>query len=180
MQSIERFFQASLEKQLTGLFLVSALLFGFISWAFSGYFCDFYKFYDGRVRGFLFSGFISVGSFLLSLMTFVVVTLKDRLFDSEFYAKVYRNQNSMEDDEKIFKNKLYAPLKRLTWFLHLSIIFSFFTALAQFSIGLYKSSYTALFCVYLGFFTAVLLLNCLRLIKANILVWLDSDQEHHH
>lgn len=40
---------------------------------------NFFDFYHKNLRGYLFSGFISVGSFLLSLHTFVIINLRDKV-----------------------------------------------------------------------------------------------------
>lgn len=109
---------------------------------------------------------------MLSLKTFVVVNLKDKLFDSKSYLKRHRARLGLSESAAIEDSLLYKPLANLTGFLFLSILFSIFTAVAQFSLGLMQDIYYVIFCIWMAIFTATLLLNSLRLIRLNILVWL--------
>src|SRR5688572_18969941 len=97
IEKIKEFPQKSINKQMVYLTVISLAIFSVIIFLFNkGYFHlgssykeGFYLYYESKIRGYLFSGFISVGSFLLSLHTFVIVNLKDKLFDSESYQKSY-------------------------------------------------------------------------------------------
>ncbi|EAN9692037.1 hypothetical protein ETI19_19600, partial [Salmonella enterica] len=88
---IAQFPMASIFKQMLGIFILSLILVGGIAFLHYKYGFSitlekdttFFNYYESKIRGYLFSGFISVGSFLLSLHTFVIVNLKDKLFDSE-------------------------------------------------------------------------------------------------
>ncbi|MGM0825371.1 MAG: hypothetical protein ACQEUY_11680 [Pseudomonadota bacterium] len=164
--------EASLLSQLCLCLIVSLVCLYLVSNLYAGCAEDFVIFYGDKLRGFLFSGFLTVGSFLLSLKTFVVVNLKDKLFDSDSYIKKYRAMNALSDEGEIDYKVLYKPLANLTGFLFFSILFSILTAVAQFSLGLLQNFYYVIFCVWMAVFTATLLLNSLRLIRSNLLVWL--------
>lgn len=167
-----RIVESSVWIQFFLLFAISILVMWFFVCFYSTRVDDFLNFYDQRLRGFLFSGFLTVGSFLLSLKTFVVVSLKDKLFDSPSYIARYKSLNRLEEDGEIDYKDLYKPLSNLTGFLFFSILFSIGTAVAQFSIGLMKNEYVIVFCIWMALFTVFLLMNSLRLIRKNLLVWL--------
>lgn len=172
---LARDIEASLRLQILILLLFSLIILKFSISFYSVKIDDFVVFYDQKLRGFLFSGFLTVGSFLLSLKTFVVVNLKDKLFDSDAYLERYMNRHGFSSREEVPNNEYYRPLSNLTGFLFLSILFSIFTAVAQFSIGLIPNICLVVFCIWLALFTVMLLINSLRLIRRNLMVWLGYE-----
>lgn len=131
----------------------------------------FFEFHHKNLRGYLFSGFISVGSFLLSLHTFVIVNMKEKVFSTSEYKKTFSQARGIEVDE-IVDAELYKPLDNLSAFINSSIWLSITTAIAQFTIGLSTNFYASLFCVWLAILTVFLMLYCLILIRENIKVFL--------
>lgn len=132
---------------------------------------EFYEYYQKNLRGYLFSGFISVGSFLLSLHTFVIVNLKEKLFGTEDYKKTYAEALSIEQDE-IDESKLYKPLDNLSCFINLSIWLSIATAISQFTIGIANNTISSLVCIWLAIATILFMLNSLIIIRENIKIFL--------
>lgn len=127
----------------------------------------FFDFYHKNLRGYLFSGFISVGSFLLSLHTFVIINIRDKVFATPEYKNTFSEANRIPLD-KIKDADLYKPLDNLSSFINTSILFSLTTAIAQFTIGLSTNLYACLFCVWLAILTIFFLLHCLIIIRQNI------------
>ncbi|EOI3453155.1 hypothetical protein QMS90_07890 [Cronobacter sakazakii] len=187
---IAQFPMASIFKQMLGIFIFSLVIVCSIAFLHYKYGLNitleknttFFNYYESKIRGYLFSGFISVGSFLLSLHTFVIVNLKDKLFDSDAYKNSYIDFKNYQfgnfTDEMINPSEYYAPLNVLSVFLNVSIWLSIITAVIQFTLGFYDNSYTALFCMYLALLTVLFLLNCLILIRCNIKVWLTLEQKN--
>jgi hypothetical protein len=71
------------------------------------------------IRGYLFSGLMTLGSFLLSTKTFIVTRLQEGLFQlPEYNAKweIFKEQNPSRRDEP--RN---APLRELTEYISLSV-----------------------------------------------------------
>jgi len=132
----------------------------------------FYEFHHKNLRGYLFSGFISVGSFLLSLHTFVIVNLKEKVFGTEDYKKVFRKFKKMDDTQQIDEAELFEPLDNLSSFINASIWLSIITAISQFTIGLSTNFYACLLCVWLAIVTIIFMLHCLSIIRENIKVFL--------
>jgi len=159
-----------LRSQYLVLFLLSALvLLGlyFLYRNTPGVSEKFFDFYHKNLRGYLFSGFISVGSFLLSLHTFVIINIRDKVFATTEYKDTYSKANGIPLD-KINDSDLYKPLDNLSSFINTSILFSLTTAIAQFTIGLSTNLYACLFCVWLAILTIFFLLHCLIIIRLNI------------
>lgn len=131
----------------------------------------FFEFYHKNLRGYLFSGFISVGSFLLSLHTFVIVNLRDKVFSTKEYKESYALAYGV-DEVDIKESELYKPLDNLSSFINTSIILSLATAISQFTLGLSTNLYACLFCVWLAILTVCFLLHCLIIIRINIRIFL--------
>lgn len=189
IKKIAEFPRASISKQMLVIVAFSLILVSIIA-----YFhlkhglsitlekdTSFFNYYESKIRGYLFSGFISVGSFLLSLHTFVIVNLKDKLFDSDAYKSNYVDFKSQQvkdfTSDMINVSEYYAPLNILSVFLNVSIWLSLVTAVMQFTLGFYDNTYTALFCMYMALLTVLFLLNCLVLIRCNIKVWLTLEHK---
>ncbi|WP_227697833.1 MULTISPECIES: hypothetical protein [unclassified Raoultella] len=131
----------------------------------------FFEFHHKNLRGYLFSGFISVGSFLLSLHTFVIVNLRDKVFSTKEYKESYALASGINETD-IKESELYKPLDNLSSFINTSIILSLVTAISQFTLGLSTNLYACLFCVWLAILTVCFLLHCLIIIRINIRIFL--------
>ncbi|HBQ8407034.1 TPA: hypothetical protein L9P67_002679 [Klebsiella pneumoniae] len=136
----------------------------------------FFDFYHKNLRGYLFSGFISVGSFLLSLHTFVIINLRDKVFATAEYKHTY-SEATKTPLEQIKDEDLFKPLDNLSSFINTSILFSLTTAIAQFTIGLSTNLYACLFCVWIAILTVFLLLHCLIIIRQNIKILLKQNKK---
>ncbi len=128
----------------------------------------FYSFYQTSIRGYLFSGFISVGSLLLSLHTFVIVNLKDKLFSTERYISNFKLSRNLPENEKVDECELFKPLDTLSSFINISVWLSILSAVSQFTIGLIDAGVASVFCIWLAMLTICFLLNSLILIRVHI------------
>lgn len=139
-------------------------------------FQGFSSYYGENLRGHLFAGYISLGAFLLSLKTFIIISMKSHVYDSKSYKEHHEKEMRKEGIEgDASKKRLYAPLQQLSDFIYYAIVFSLLAAVFQVSIGLIESVYATFFCLWIVVFATVLLFNCLRLIKQNIDVWLNHQ-----
>lgn len=135
----------------------------------------FYSFYQTSIRGYLFSGFISVGSLLLSLHTFVIVNLKDKLFSTERYISKFRLSRNLDDNQTVNESDLLKPLDTLSSFINISVWLSILTAVSQFTVGLVDAGLASVFCIWLAMLTILFLLNSLILIRVHIKKMLHQD-----
>ena len=126
----------------------------------------FSRYYSDNIRGHLFAGFLALGGFLLSLKTFIVVTMKENVYDDEKYIENWKNQSKLDPDIK-----LYAPLRQLSNFLYYAILASIFSAILQMSLGLVEHWIASSISVWSAIYATLLLIWCLRLIKMNLDTW---------
>lgn len=129
-------------------------------------------FYDEKIRASLFSGFLTVGSFLLSLKVFIVVKFKENVFDSDSYKK------RLEDRRKINpKISHYGPVRNLSQVLFIAIASSLAASASQITIGLIPQWWALLICVGLAAFAGMMLIQVLFLIRIILKDWLDHMEE---
>lgn len=131
-------------------------------------------YYAKNVRGSLFTGFLTVGSFLLSLKTFIVIKLKENIFDSDSY------KNKLSNLKKINPSlTLYGPLKRLSFLIFFSIASAIVASISQLTIGLIERWEATFFCVFVSVFALGMLISTLLLIKSTLDEWLDYLEDEH-
>lgn len=131
-------------------------------------------YYAKNIRGSLFTGFLTVGSFLLSLKAFIVVKLKENIFDSAVYKEKLRERRKLNRDLT-----LYGPVRRLSLLLFVSISSAITASVSQLTIGLIERWEATLFCAFVSVFAISMLLSTLLLIKSTIDEWLDYLEEAH-
>ncbi|MCX7012496.1 MAG: hypothetical protein NTW86_08040 [Candidatus Sumerlaeota bacterium] len=138
-------------------------------------FDELWTLYDRSLRGSMFSGFLSVAGFLLALHTFIVVKMKEEVYENDAYIEKLHNEYS-----KSAAFSRYAPLGNLSGLLFSSILWSVLAALGQLTIGLIESVYP--FCALLTtVFTAIFVfIVALYYVRTNIHEWLDLMAENEH
>lgn len=123
------------------------------------------EFYATSLRGSLFTGFLTLGGFLLSLKTFIVVNMKKEVFDTDAYAELWMNQ-SMLDKKNV--GTLYQPLAELSEALVYAILSCVLTSVSQFTVGLAETVASSIFCMWAALLSILLLLVCLWSIRHNL------------
>ena len=131
-------------------------------------------YYAKNMRGSLFTGFLTVGSFLLSLKAFIVVKLKENIFDSAGYKEKLKERRKLNPDLT-----LYGPLKRLSLLIFLSISSAIVASVSQLSIGLVEHWVATYFCIFVSVFAVGMLISTLLLIKSTLDEWLDYLEDAH-
>lgn len=131
-----------------------------------------FGFFAANLRGSFFSGFLTVGGFLFSLKTFIVVKMKEELYEHELYKR--RLEKRRELNPKLTS---FGPLRRLSRFLFVSVIASFVTAILQVSVGLWPHWIAALICMGAATFTLSMLVVSLVQIKGNLDEWFELLEE---
>lgn len=125
-------------------------------------------FYEEYLRGNLFSGFLTVGGFLLSLKTFILIKLKENVYEHDKYKERYEELKVLDSSLK-----LYAPLKNLSDFLFWSVLSMIVSAAAQLTIGLFGNYWLILLSLWFSFFALSTLVFSLILIKESLNDWFD-------
>lgn len=126
------------------------------------------KLYDSFLRQSLFTGFLTLGGFLLSMKTFILVNVKKDVYDSDAYTKFLKDceGNGIQVER-------YTALYELQRGLTLSIVLCLLASASQFTFGLLsywwaKATATSLAAFALGF-----VLWAVWLLYANTKTWID-------
>ncbi|QIL71684.1 hypothetical protein G7048_15765 [Diaphorobacter sp. HDW4B] len=129
-------------------------------------------FYGNNVRASLFTGLLTVGSFLLSMKVFIVVKFKETVFDTEWYKK------RLEDRRKIDPQiEHYAPVRNLSRVLFMAIASAIVGSLSQVTIGLIPHVAALTFCVVTASFAGAMLVQTLLLVRRILTEWLDHTEK---
>ncbi|NAS95066.1 hypothetical protein CU664_13040 [Pseudomonas syringae pv. actinidifoliorum] len=152
-----------------GICLSLAVSYSICSTYHSGFQCSelqkFSNFYADKLRASLFTGFLTLGGFLMSLKTFIIVNMKKEVYDTQEYKIKWEIDNANKNTDR---SLLYSPLQDLSHMLYATILFSICTSTAQLTIGLFENFWTSVICLWLAGFTTILLLWCLKTIKENL------------
>lgn len=125
-------------------------------------------YFADKIRSSLFTGLLTVGSFLLSLKVFIVVKFKETVFDSKEYKE--RLANLRKIDPGI---QHYAQVRNLSSVLFAAIASAIGGSVCQLTIGLIEKPAAMLFCVFMAAFAGAMLLQALLLIRRILGEWLD-------
>lgn len=122
-----------------------------------------WDFYAKNLRTGLFTGFLTISSFLLAMTTFVVMNLKAQYYDLEAYAERVKKRREVG-----CKRPYYRPLQNLGAALLASMCLTLAASLSQYTIGLYPSIWSVVVCATLSGLAFVALAFCLYQIWANM------------
>lgn len=123
--------------------------------------------YQKHLRGTLFTAFLTMGSFTLSLMTMFIFSLKDKLFDNEDYKKKILAYEHLSD--KVLNR--YRQLVNISRLFLFCVFCCFCTSVSQFTIGLINNSIASSFCLSIAISTIFLALYILLQVWRNLEVW---------
>lgn len=110
--------------------------------------------FHAEAKGYLFSGYLTLGSFLLTTKTFVITRLQEGLFQSKEYCDLHEEASGRKGIKKVGERN--EPLRRLTEFLVWSVCLCLITAVLQLVLSALKSFYAST--VALGLAAAALAL----------------------
>jgi hypothetical protein len=88
------------------------------------------SFYHANLRSIFFSGFLTLSGFMLSMMAFVIIKIKEGIYDDAEYLN--RIKKAKQEDSKI---TIYGPLKRLGILLFVTIASSVVCSILQVTAG---------------------------------------------
>jgi hypothetical protein len=129
-------------------------------------------FYTEKIRASLFTGLLTVGSFLLSLKVFIVVKFKETVFDSKEYLE------RLADRRKLDSNIThYGPVRNLSSVLFAAILSALLASASQMTVGLIEHVSATMFCIALAAFAGAMLVQVLILIRSILIEWLDHMEK---
>lgn len=126
------------------------------------------KFYGNNLRGNLFSGFLALGGFIFSLKAFILVTMKQNVYDSENYQAKWIEVNGLENTQAYF-----LPLKELNAVLYMTVLLSIISAIVNITVGLLPNISVVYICIFMSIVATVYLMRSLWLIKGNLDTWFE-------
>lgn len=129
-------------------------------------------FYQKNMRSSLFAGFLTMGSFLLSLKTGIVIKIKENVYDKE----VYQEKVDEAQAEGVITS-VYGPLRHLSKVLSAAVFAALLASVLQLTVGLISSWWAAATCLSAASVALALLLTAFILIQANLSKWFEFLDE---
>ncbi len=120
-------------------------------------------FYADKLRDSIFNTYLTLGGFLFSLKTFIVIHMKEKLYDDDRYKQRY-------DEMVRHKPSLtrYGPLKNLNNLLFSCVLGFVSVSIFNFAFGLISNFYVVMTCFWLSLFVMGLFVHCLFVIRSNL------------
>jgi hypothetical protein len=128
-------------------------------------------YFGEKIRTSLFTGLLTVGSFLLSLKVFIIVKFKETVFDTEEYKLLVARLRKI--DPKI---KHYGQVRSLSSVLFLSIAAAIGASICQLTVGLIEAPAAMLLSIFAASFAVAMLFQTLLLIQKILGEWLDHSE----
>lgn len=133
---------------------------------------EFIKLYDLNLRQALFSSLFSLAAFLFAMKTFIVVKMKEGLYDTPEYKIIIQQKRQRNPN-----HSFYGSLRRLSSFLTYSIFSAIIGALAQITIGFIKTPFYVCIALSLAAVSVALLIISIILSSFNLNNWFDKLEE---
>ena len=130
-----------------------------------------FTYFAENLRSNFFAGFLTIGTFLFAVKTFIVVKIKEDVFDKDFYIERIKKQQKLKPQKKI---EHYTPLKRLTSVLFYAALTSLVSATLQLTLGLIAQNWTAVVCIISAAIALIMLFISMFLVKTNLDIWLED------
>lgn len=150
-------------------FTVILFIFIAIGYSIADYFeYNIYCFYSKKLQMPLFTGFLTLGGFLLSLKTFILIKLKEGLYDNKYYVKLVKEKRIVNPEYSFF-----GPLTRLGKFLVFSVICALGTSFYQITLGWINHKLIAVAGLSLALTTAIMVVVAWWYIRCNLNRWFE-------
>jgi hypothetical protein len=126
-----------------------------------------FLFYAANLRASLFSGFLTLGSFLVAVNTFMIVNLKKEVYEHKLY-KIRVHDARREYPKATF----FGPLRNLSRLIFSTIVLAMTTSVSQLTIGvLWRTWISVSLCLVLAVVTIIFLSFALFYIHVNLKDW---------
>jgi hypothetical protein len=128
------------------------------------------KFYREGLRAPLFAGFLTVGTFLLTLQTTLLLRIKE-IYDDESYAIRWQVLQEQRRAKGLSRTGYYDPLRNLGLALLANIFFALVSSILQVTLGFVNTFWAVGICLGFAATTFGLLLLLWWQIAANLIRW---------
>ncbi len=133
--------------------------------------------YQNNIRGYMFAAFLGASSFLISLLTFLVINIKEKMFDSVDYLRIYVSHKGLKEGDSILKKDLYSPLRSIGMLLVIAIFLSIISSVSQFTLGFSNKKLVLIVPTLAPFMAISFLIFALGQINSLIRHWLGSGTD---
>jgi hypothetical protein len=127
--------------------------------------------YSKSMRNSLFTGFLTLSSFLLATKTFLVVQLRKDIYDQDGYSEMHEIQRPGQP--------LTGSLHKLARKLDTNIFFALITSVAQFTLGFVENWFALAACVGLAVLTIYLTFESVVHVRRNMAIQFEWIDEQH-
>lgn len=117
----------------------------------------------------LFSGFLTLAGFLLSLKTSILLRLHSDVFSQDWYRDRV-NRHSLNLGRAVNQ---FSPLTRLGSLLINSVVVCLLAALSQLTLGNLRSTFAQVLCLLTAVIAAVLVVCSWYYVRANLQLWFE-------
>ncbi len=134
----------------------------------------FLKFFSEELRSDFFNGFLSLAGFMLAAKTFIVIHMKQEVYDKPEYERKF-DDTKRQVGEKALKR--YGPLERMSNALYWIVVSSVVAAVCQVTIGLIPWNIAGITCIGAVGIAVWMLVDGLILMKRNLDRWFEIINE---
>lgn len=134
----------------------------------------FLKFFSEELRSDFFNGFLSLAGFMLAAKTFIVIHMKQEVYDKPEYERKFDDTKRQVGQEAL---KRYGPLERMSKALFWIVVSSVVAAVCQVTIGLVPWNIAGITCIGVVAFAVWKLIDGLILMKKNLDRWFEIIDE---
>lgn len=128
--------------------------------------------YYREFRTSLFASSLTLGTFLFTMKTFIIQTMKKDVYDDESYQKSIKYRRSTG-----LKESYYGSLKRFSFLMVAAIALAFVSAFVQISAGHSRSPAVIWFCLVVVSISWILVGWVLYLVARNLNAMLDRAEK---
>lgn len=129
--------------------------------------------YSAKLQVPLFTGFLTISGFLLSLTTFIIVKMYEGVYQTPFYYET-RIETFKRIDPTYDASR---PLKQLSRYLLTSVAATLAASFSQFTIGSFPNIYCVIACLSLATTASAFVLLSCWLVRNNIWAWIHIMEE---
>lgn len=130
------------------------------------------KFYQDQLRSAMFGGFLTVAGFLFSLKTFIIVKMKEDVYDAPRYKKMINRRKKLNPNIT-----QYGGLRNFAALLFWSVLLSFLAAISHFTIGLVPHLWAVQVAAWISIWTMFVFLASLIILQNNLRSWFEHLEE---
>lgn len=132
------------------------------------------KFFQEELRSDFFNGFLSLAGFMLAAKTFIVIHMKQEVYDKPEYEARFDERKRQSGESAASR---YGPLERMSQALYWITVSSVIAAISQITIGLIPWNVAGLVCAATIIFAVWKLIVGLKLMKDNLDRWFEIVHE---